>query len=96
MYSTMDLNRKDFIEDIVSSNYREFNRIYGEILMRNKFNQVQILEFQNKKEEFEEKVKLFKEMMVEESNKIQEVLMIKMPVKVNRKNDTHSDSASKI
>ena len=92
----MDLNRKDFIEDIVSSNYREFNRIYGEILMRNKFNQVQILEFQNKKEEFEEKVKLFKEMMVEESNKIQEVLMIKMPVKVNRKNDTHSDSASKI
>ncbi len=33
--------------------------------MRNKFNQEQILEFQNKKEEFEEKVKNFKEMMLE-------------------------------
>lgn len=39
--------------------------------MRNKFNQVQILEFQSKKEEFDEKVKIFKEMMMEESNKIQ-------------------------
>jgi hypothetical protein len=33
-------------------------------------------------------------MMIEESNKIQEVLMIKKPVEI--KNDSHSESASKI
>jgi hypothetical protein len=35
-------------------------------------------------------------MMIDESKKIQEVLMIKKPVRIDRKNDIHSESASKI
>lgn len=53
--------------------------------MRNKFNQEQILEFQSKKDEFEEKVRQFKEVMLEESQRIQEVLMIKKPVKIEKR-----------
>jgi hypothetical protein len=42
MYSTMDLSKKEFVEDIMAGE-KDFERIYGEILMRNKFNQEQIL-----------------------------------------------------
>jgi hypothetical protein len=34
--------------------------------------------------------------MLQESKKIQEVLMIKKPVKVDKRADTQSDSASKL
>lgn len=49
MYSSLDLSKKDFMDDIVTSNANDFDRIYAEILHRNKFNHDQILEFQNKK-----------------------------------------------
>ncbi len=64
LYSTMDLSRPQFMEDMVFGNPKEkYNKLYNEILNRNKLNHEQIIAFEARKDEFAEKVKIFKETM---------------------------------
>lgn len=69
-YSTMDLARAQFMEDITCNEREKANRLYHEIFSRNRFNHQQIIAFEAQKEAFEEKVRLFKEMMERESQRI--------------------------
>ena len=65
LYSTMELSKQQFMEDMVFVNPEEKKKkLYEEIFSRNKFNHEQIRYFEAQKSEFEEKVKLFKERML--------------------------------
>ncbi len=81
----LDLSRQQFMEDICGTEHGKAGRLYNEIFSRNRFNHLQILAFEAKKEEFLEKVRLFKEMMERESNRIALNLMQKPPVKRKQK-----------
>lgn len=63
LYSMLDLSRQQLNEDICSGGREKASRLYNEIFSRNRFNHMQILAFEAKKDEFLEKVRLFKEMM---------------------------------
>ena len=53
LYSTMQLSKQQFMEDMVFSNPEEKKKkLYEEIFSRNKFNHEQILYFQAQKSEF--------------------------------------------
>jgi hypothetical protein len=70
LYSMMELSRQQFIEDVCCNERQKANRLYNEIFVRNKSNYDQIKAFEAKKDEFHEKVRLFKEMMERESRRI--------------------------
>lgn len=61
----MDISKPQFIDDMAigSCQKDKFNQIYNEAFSRNKLNHEQIIAFEAKKDEYEAKLKAFKEMM---------------------------------
>lgn len=49
LYSTMELSRQAFLDDICISFKEKSTRLYNEIFSRNKFNYEQIMAFEAKK-----------------------------------------------
>lgn len=78
LYSTMELSKQQFMEDMVFTHPEDKKKkLYEEILSRNKFNREQILSFEAKKSEYEMKIKEFKEKMELESRRIQSAFELK-------------------
>ena len=50
LYSTMELSKKDLMDDMIFLNAKEqFDKIYNDVYVRNKFNREQIIEFKGNK-----------------------------------------------
>lgn len=50
LYSTMELSKAQFMEDMCATEKYQVTRLYNEIFTRNKFNHEQIIAFEAKKE----------------------------------------------
>lgn len=70
----MDLARQQLIEDMCSNEREKAKRLYNEIFSRNRFNHEQIAAFEARKDEFQEKVRIFKERMELESKRLAEAM----------------------
>ena len=65
LYSTMDIHKNQLMDDFVCGNPQEkYKKLYDEIYTRNRFNREQIIAFEAKTDQFHEKVRKFKEMML--------------------------------
>jgi hypothetical protein len=94
LYSMLDLSRQQFVEDVCAVEREKATRLYNEIFSRNRFNHQQILAFEAKKDEFLEKVRLFKEMMERESLRIAQNLSLKLAKRRQREGEADSTETS--
>ena len=71
------------MEDMVSTNANQKSKkLYNEMFSRNRLNKEQIDKFQAKTDDFHEKVKKFKEMMLNQSRKLQQAVIIRSSPKI--------------